>query len=45
MLYTLHGYILRELAKVFAVAAFSLTVILSLGGLLKPLREQGVQAM
>ncbi|MDD4891344.1 MAG: LptF/LptG family permease [Phycisphaerae bacterium] len=45
MLYTLHSYIGRELAKVFAIAAISLTVVLSLGGLLKPLRDQGVSAV
>lgn len=45
MLYTLHSYISRELAKVFAIAALSLTLVLSLGGLLKPLRDQGVSAV
>jgi lipopolysaccharide export LptBFGC system permease protein LptF len=45
MLYTLHSYISRELAKVFAIAALSLTLVLALCGLLQPLRSQGVSAM
>lgn len=45
MLYTLHSYIFRELAKVFTIAALSLTLVLSLGGLLQPLRQNGVSAL
>ena len=44
MLYTLHSYIGRELGKIFAIVALALTMVLSLGGLLQPLRENGVSA-
>ncbi|MCG3179561.1 MAG: hypothetical protein BIFFINMI_01899 [Phycisphaerae bacterium] len=44
ILRTLHGYILRELTKLFTVTAVVLTLVLSLGGLLQPLRQHGVSA-
>lgn len=42
MVFTLHRYIFRELFKVFALAAIALTVILSLGSILRPVQEYGV---
>ncbi len=45
VLRTLHGYILRELLKTFAATTMVLTVVLSLGGLLQPLRHHGVSAV
>jgi len=42
MVFTLHRYILRELLKVFTLAAVALTVILSLGSILQPVQEYGV---
>lgn len=45
ILRTLHSYILRELFKVFVAATLVLTLVLSLGGLLQPLRHHGVSAV
>jgi len=42
MVFTLHRYIFRELLKVFVLASLALTVILSLGSILRPLQEYGV---
>lgn len=42
MIFTLHRYIFRELLKVFALATVAMTLILSLGFLLKPIQEYGV---
>jgi lipopolysaccharide export system permease protein len=42
MVFTLHRYILRELLKVFVLAATALTLMLSLGSLLRPLQDFGV---
>jgi lipopolysaccharide export system permease protein len=42
MVFTLHRYILRELLKVFVPAAIALTLILSLGSILRPVQEYGV---
>ena len=42
MVFTLHRYVLRELLKVFALAALALTLMLSLGSLLRPLQDYGV---
>jgi len=42
MVFTLHRYILRELLKVFLLAAVALTLILSLGSVLRPIQEYGV---
>jgi len=42
MVFTLHRYIFRELTKVFALAALGLTLILSLGSILRPVQEYGV---
>ncbi|MHC4123250.1 MAG: LptF/LptG family permease [Planctomycetota bacterium] len=42
MTFTLHRYIFRELIKVFVLAAVALTVILSLGSVLRPVYEYGV---
>ncbi len=42
MVYTLHRYIFRELVKVFALSAVALTMILSLGSVLRPVQEYGI---
>ncbi|MBN2139139.1 MAG: LptF/LptG family permease [Sedimentisphaerales bacterium] len=42
MVLVLHRYILRELMKVFLLASIGLTLILSLGGILRPVQEYGV---
>ena len=42
MVFTLHRYIFRELLKVFVLASLALTVILSLGSILRPVQEYGV---
>ena len=44
MLKTLQSYICRELLKVFVLATLALNTILTLGGLLKPLNEEGLGA-
>ncbi len=42
MVFTLHRYIFRELFKIFLLAVLSLTVILSLGSVLRPVQEYGL---
>jgi lipopolysaccharide export LptBFGC system permease protein LptF len=42
MVFTLHRYIFREVFKVFVLAAVALTVIMSLGSILRPVQEYGV---
>lgn len=42
MVFTLHRYILRELLRVFFLTAVALTVMLSLGSILRPVQEYGV---
>ena len=42
MIFTLHRYIFRELFKVFVLAVVALTLILSLGSILRPVQEYGV---
>ncbi len=42
MVFILHRYILRELIKVFVPATLALTLIMSLGSLLRPIQEFGV---
>ncbi len=42
MVFTLHRYIFRELFKVFLLTAVALTLILSLGSILRPVQEYGV---
>jgi lipopolysaccharide export LptBFGC system permease protein LptF len=42
MIYTLQRYIFRELFKIFVLATIALTLILSLGGILRPVQEYGV---
>lgn len=42
MVFVLHRYIFRELAKVFVLATVALTFILSLAGILGPIQEYGV---
>ena len=42
MVFTLHRYIFRELIKVFIPSAIALTLILSLGSILRPVQEYGV---
>ncbi len=41
MVYTLHRYILRELLRIFILAAVALTMILSLGSILQPIQQYG----
>jgi len=41
MIFTLHRYIFRELFKVFALSAVALTLMLSLGSVLRPIQEFG----
>ncbi len=42
MIFTLHRYIFREAFRVFVFASLALTVILSLGMILRPVQEHGV---
>lgn len=42
MVFTLQRYIFRELFKIFILATIALTLILSLGGILRPVQEYGV---
>jgi len=42
MVSTLHRYIFRELFKVFVLAAVALTLMMSLGSILRPVQEYGV---
>jgi len=42
MVFTLHRYIFRELIKVFVPSVVALTLILSLGSILRPVQEYGV---
>jgi len=42
MVFTLHRYIFRELLKVFVPTTIALTLILSLGSILRPVQEYGV---
>jgi hypothetical protein len=42
MIFTLQRYIFRDLFKIFLLATIGLTLILSLGGILRPVQEYGV---
>jgi hypothetical protein len=42
MVFTLHRYIFRELLRIFTLATVGLTLIVSLGGILRPVQEYGV---
>jgi len=42
MVFTLHRYIFRELLRVFVPTVVALTLILSLGSVLRPIQEYGV---
>ena len=42
MVFTLHRYIFRELARIFILTTFALTLILSLGLVLEPIQKFGV---
>ena len=42
MVFTLHRYVFRDLLRVFILATVGLTLILSLGGILRPVQEYGV---
>jgi lipopolysaccharide export system permease protein len=42
MVFTMHRYIFRELFKVFVPTTVALTLILSLGSILRPVQEYGV---
>ncbi len=42
MVFTLHRYIFREVLKVFLLAAVALTLMMSLGSILRPVQEYGV---
>jgi lipopolysaccharide export LptBFGC system permease protein LptF len=42
MVFTLHKYIFREVLKVFALATVALTLMMSLGSILRPVQEYGV---
>ncbi len=42
MIFTLHKYIFRELIRIFFLAAVALTVMMSLGSILRPVQEFGV---
>lgn len=42
MVFTLHRYIFKELFRVFILATVAMTLILSLGFLLKPIQDYGV---
>ncbi|MBN1506380.1 MAG: LptF/LptG family permease [Sedimentisphaerales bacterium] len=42
MIFTLQRYIFRDLFKIFVLTTIGLTLILSLGGILRPVQEYGV---
>jgi lipopolysaccharide export system permease protein len=42
MIFTLHKYIFRELMKIFLLSAVALTIMMSLGSILRPVQEFGV---
>jgi lipopolysaccharide export LptBFGC system permease protein LptF len=42
VIFTLHRYVFRELAKVFIMATLALTLVLSLGSILRPVQEYGI---
>jgi len=42
MVFTLHRYIFREVFKVFVLAVVALTLMMSLGSILRPVQEYGV---
>jgi lipopolysaccharide export system permease protein len=42
MVFTLHRYIFRELFRIFILATITLTGILSLGSILRPIQEYGI---
>jgi len=42
MVFTLHRYIFREVLKVFCLAVVALTLMMSLGSILRPVQEYGV---
>jgi lipopolysaccharide export LptBFGC system permease protein LptF len=42
MVFIIHRYIFRDLIRVFTLATVALTVIMSLGSLLRPVQEYGV---
>jgi lipopolysaccharide export LptBFGC system permease protein LptF len=42
MIFTLHRYIFRELFRVFALSTVAMTLVLSLGFLLKPIQDYGI---
>jgi lipopolysaccharide export LptBFGC system permease protein LptF len=42
MVFIIHRYLFRELVRVFVLATLALSVILSLGSLLRPIQEYGV---
>jgi len=42
MIFTLQRYIFRDLLRVFLLATVGLTLVLSLGGILRPVQEYGV---
>jgi len=42
MVFTLHKYIFRELLRVFVLTVVALTLIMSLGSILRPVQEYGV---
>ena len=42
MMFTLHRYIFRELLRVFLLSALALTVMVSLGSIIRPVQEYGV---
>ncbi len=42
MVFTLHRYIFREVLKVFGLATLALTLMMSLGSILRPVQEYGV---
>jgi lipopolysaccharide export LptBFGC system permease protein LptF len=42
MVFTLHRYIFREVLKVFCLATIALTLMMSLGSILRPVQQYGV---
>jgi lipopolysaccharide export LptBFGC system permease protein LptF len=42
MVFTLHRYLFRELFRIFSLASIALTLILSLGSILRPVQEYGI---
>lgn len=42
MVFTIHRYVFRELFRAFLLAATALTLILSLGSILRPVQEYGI---